>query len=432
MSELSRLDERSLRPGWRRVKLGELSKDETSFADGPFGSSLKTEHYRSSGARVVRLQNIGAGTFLDADKAYIALDHYASLQRHSVEPGDIIVAALGNGARPAGRACLIPMDFGPGIVKADCFRVRLHANSVHGPYVVLALNSEQFLRQVADRMRGATRPRMTLDILRSCTIPLPPLPEQKRIAAMLNEQMASANALHAVAESLLDAARSLNDAFWERFFSSSRADSWPLRRINEVATGERAISDGPFGSHLKTEHYSREGARVVRLQNIGRGEFLNSDKAYVSLDHFSNLTRHAVQPNDIVVAALGDGARPAGRACLVPPDFGPGLVKADCFRIRLDASVALPEFVMAFLNSPRRLRSVNAAMRGATRPRVTLAMLRETRVPVPPLPEQIEAVSKLSAAFAQARSLTKMALETSRAISDLPAKLLAQAFSGAL
>src|ERR1700674_762104 len=97
-----------LPPGWRRVRLAELAKNGEAFADGPFGSNLKTDHYSSEGARVIRLQNIGRGVFLDADKAFVPLRHFENLRRHSVDSGDVVVAALGDGARPAGRACVVP------------------------------------------------------------------------------------------------------------------------------------------------------------------------------------------------------------------------------------------------------------------------------------------------------------------------------------
>jgi type I restriction enzyme S subunit len=65
-----------LPPGWEWTTLGNLA---TSFVDGPFGSKLKTEHYTSDGVRVIRLQNIGDGRFLDDDKAFISPEHAANL-----------------------------------------------------------------------------------------------------------------------------------------------------------------------------------------------------------------------------------------------------------------------------------------------------------------------------------------------------------------
>src|ERR1019366_5130751 len=51
---------------------------------------------------------------------------------------------------------------------------------------------------------------------------------------------------------------------------------WTLASLEELAApSPRSITDGPFGSNLKTEHYTDTGPRVVRLQNIGDGKFQN-------------------------------------------------------------------------------------------------------------------------------------------------------------
>ena len=57
-------------------------------------------------------------------------------------------------------------------------------------------------------------------------------------------------------------------------------EGWTWTTVEQAASPEPAsITDGPFGSNLKTEHYTATGPRVIRLQNIGDGVFVN---AYVS------------------------------------------------------------------------------------------------------------------------------------------------------
>ena len=186
---------------WHWVSLGDLAPQSDAFVDGPFGSNLKTEHYTASGVRVVRLQNIGRGTFLDNDRAFVSPEHFAGLMRHSVVPGDVVVAALGDGARrPAGRACLIPVYFGQGLVKADCFRLRLPKEIITAAYLVYFMNSPQCLARIMEMMRGATRPRVTLGMLRSLSIPLPPLAEQVRIASWLDSAYIAVERARAAAE----------------------------------------------------------------------------------------------------------------------------------------------------------------------------------------------------------------------------------------
>lgn len=200
------------------------------------------------------------------------------------------------------------------------------------------------------------------------------------------------------------------------------------RTLSEIAKDRDAFADGPFGSNLKTEHYTAVGARVIRLQNIGRGEFLDGNKAFISLEHFASLQRHRVHAGDVVVAALGDGARPAGRACLVPGGLGEAVVKADCFRVRVPREVIRPEYLVSYLNSPQSLAAIASLLRGATRPRVTLKMLRELRVPVLATEAQDAVVTTLREQFEAVTTARRAAEERLRAISALPAALLRAAF----
>src|SRR2546430_718344 len=90
---------------------------------------------------------------------------------------------------------------------------------------------------------------------------------------------------------------------------------WRLVTLNDLQADEpRAITDGPFGSHLTSAHYTESGPRVVRLQNIGDGLFQDLP-AHISDSHFQSLRAHEVLPGDLLVASLGETLP---RACLAP------------------------------------------------------------------------------------------------------------------
>jgi len=150
--------------------------EERAITDGPFGSNLKTSHYTDIGPRVIRLQNIGVTYFID-EEAHISEDHYQGLIKHSVETGDIILAALGD---PAPRACSIPSWLGKAIVKADCIRFRTSKNIV-ASYVMYALNSWPTQKRTESIVHGIGRPRLNLGEIKSIAIPLPPIKEQEMI-----------------------------------------------------------------------------------------------------------------------------------------------------------------------------------------------------------------------------------------------------------
>ena len=116
----------------------------------------------------------------------------------------------------------------------------------------------------------------------------------------------------------------------------SLPSGWTYATVGQLAAPEpNAITDGPFGSNLKTSHYTSKGPRVIRLQNIGNGRFQDAD-AHISQEHYEKLLKHSVKAGDLIVAALGTELP---RACLVPPHILPAIVKADCIRFRSHASL---------------------------------------------------------------------------------------------
>lgn len=165
----------------------------------------------------------------------------------------------------------------------------------------------------------------------------------------------------------------------------------PLRRV--------AVSrcDGPFGSGLKSSHYTEQGIRVVRLQNIGHAEFNNSDAVFIAPSHYTTLGDHAVEPEDLLVAGLGDERRPAGRACVAPSFIVPAMVKADCFRFRLFRQRINPEFAALQLTAT----AINASSflsTGATRQRTNLQVTAKRPMAIPPTQEQAAIVCHLNQA----------------------------------
>ena len=163
-------------------------------------------------------------------------------------------------------------------------------------------------------------------------------------------------------------------------------DVMPLRRI--------ALSrcDGPFGSGLKSSHYTEHGVRVIRLQNIGNANFRHSDAVFISDRHSRTLGDHSVLPGDLLVAGLGDSNNPAGRACVAPRNLGSAIVKADCFRFRLDEDRSSPRFLALQLTATATAATALLST-GSTRQRINLQSTSSRAVSLPPLREQ-ERVTK--------------------------------------
>ena len=400
---------------WPEVRLGDVA---IAFQDGPFGSNLKSEHYVEAGVRVVRLQNIGPGSFIDVDRAFVTEEHFARLRKHECLPGDVLIATLGD---PIVRACVQPSSIPVALNKADCLRMRCDPNRAVPEYVAGCLNSGLFQARLAALAHGQTRPRVNLRQVRDAQIPLPPVGEQRRIASVLNQ----ADALRVQRQGSVSLLGSITDGYFLSAFGDPARNerSHPILPLGDVAS---RFADGPFGSSLKSSHYVDEpGVRVVRLQNIGTGEFIDDDAAFISEAHFDRLRVHECRPGDVLVGTMGD---PNLRACVQPAWLDRALNKADCVQIRPDPMVATATWLSGLLNLPSTCRMASGLIRGQTRARLSMGRLRSMLVPVPPLADQHAFAERVDEVRRQRARLERSA----ERLDELFASLQQRAFRGDL
>jgi type I restriction enzyme S subunit len=255
---------------------------------------------------------------------------------------------------------------------------------------------------------------------RSLDIPLPPLDEQRRIARVLDAADALRVKRHETLR-LIDCARAA--VFLEMFGDPApNPYGWPLEPLGSLSL---RFSDGPFGSNLKGSDYVDEGVRVIRLQNIGVGEFDGTDAAYVSPDHFARLSKHECLPGDVLIATLGD---PNLRACQLPESVLKAVNKADCVQMRVDERIATPQYVVGLINQPGLLSRALSLTTGQTRTRISMGRLRSLRVPVPPIETQV----LYTLAIARLNATEAILLRHSAHLDALFESLQQRAFAGSL
>jgi type I restriction enzyme S subunit len=263
-SELPKLPE-----GWCWTSVDQLAAHgSNSLTDGPFGSNLKSSHYTSSGPRVIRLQNIGDGVFLDS-AAHVSPEHFAGLRKHSVEPGDIVIASLGT---ELPRACLVPDSLGPAMVKADCLRFAPHRDLIRPGFAVHALNAAPSRKRAEDLVHGVGRPRIGLTLLRQFPLPLPPLAEQGRILEEIERLLSLVDtttiaARHNAARGATLRLSILKWAFEGRLVDQDPTDE-PASALLERIKAERLAERGAQLSTTAADNKSKNsGRRKARTSN---------------------------------------------------------------------------------------------------------------------------------------------------------------------
>jgi type I restriction enzyme S subunit len=262
--------------------------------------------------------------------------------------------------------------------------------------------SHPFRDMGAGWMYGAGgQKRVPDEFVRNFRTPFPAFDEQRAIAAFLDLETARIDGLIAKKERQIELLQEKRAALISHAVTKGLDPKAPMKPSGIEWLGDvpahweviqlRRITlsrcDGPFGSGLKSEHYTDEGIRVIRLQNIRFAEFDNADQAFIDPDHYRALGDHNVEPGDLLIAGLGDENHPVGRACVAPDHLGTAMVKADCFRYRLCRKKADPTY-FGYLLSTSAADLKGAYASGTTRSRMNLNDTADRAVLLPPLNEQ--------------------------------------------
>lgn len=139
---------------WQWVQVDDLLPARGIF-DGPFGSNLKSSDYTETGARVVRLENIGHLVFHADKRSFVSPEKYESLLKHAVRAGDIVFSSF---VDEKVRVCVLPRDIDDlALAKADCFTLR-PSDVVLPEYLVLQLTCRRTYEALSSAIHGGDAP----------------------------------------------------------------------------------------------------------------------------------------------------------------------------------------------------------------------------------------------------------------------------------
>lgn len=350
-----------------------------------------------------------------------------------IEPGDVIIGMDGdfNVARWRGQRALLNQ-------RMCCLRPGSGADAAFISYLLPFP-----LKVINDLTYSTTVKHLSSIDVRKILLGAPPEPEQRAIAAFLDRETAKIDALAAKKEQLLELLQEKRAALITRAVTKGLDPNVPPKDCGVdwlgqipghwecLALSRASISrcDGPFGSGLKSEHYSIDGVRVVRLQNIGYAEFSGADAAYIDEAYARTLGDHSVLAEDLLIAGLGDEAHPVGRACVAPEDIEPAIVKADCFRFRIDRRRLVPKFA-AYQLSATAEATAGSLSTGATRSRMNLTSTAARKIALPPLDEQQAIIEFVLRETTKIDAMVANVREAIERFKELRAALISAAVTG--
>ena len=159
-------------------------------------------------------------------------------------------------------------------------------------------------------------------------------------------------------------------------------DDWEQGKVSTIITD---IADGPFGSNLKTEHYTDEKeARIIQLSNLSDYGWQEENTKYTTFEHAKEIKRCIVNEGELVMGKM----MPAGLTIMRPNTEKMYVLSSDCVRIKLDNDRVTDKFFLYVTKSNTFLNQINTDSQGSTRIRTSISKIREMDISLPSVTEQ--------------------------------------------
>ena len=334
-------------------------------------------------------------------------------------------------------------------------------------FLFYRLLSSDFVRYAHQNSTGVNHPRTSFKAISDFKIPLPPLAEQERIVARIEELFTQLDAGVAALEAVKGRVRRYRQAVLQAAVTGKLTEIWrrnhteqQIQRVPSILFNEKVVTSnnvaslpkipptwrwispvqlaskdrhaltiGPFGSDLKVSDYRDYGVPLVFVRNIRSGLFNGSNTRYISEEKAERLKAHRVIPGDVLITKMGE---PPGDACLYPDLSPPGIITADCIKLTLDNSFKNRGYFVHAINSRIVKNQIIGITKGVAQKKVSLERFKSVLIPLPPLEELDQIVEELEKRFTIAEHVEKNIELSLRQAARLRQSILQRAFTGKL
>lgn len=264
---MTELDRKILPKGWRWAKLWEVCQRPIPTHDPTRRPDAEFTYVDISGVDNQRKCIVEPKLLLGRDAP--------SRARQAIKAGDIILATT----RPNLNAvALVPKELDNQICSTGFCVLRPIPELLSGDFLFFWVQHPVFVESLSDLVKGALYPAVTDNQVLTQYIPLPPLPEQERIAALLKQRLAAVARARKASEARLAAARALPAAYLKMAFETNPSKGWEFVRLEEVAdllpSKSIALGGDAEVNAITTACLTEEG---FRYEGIKKAKMKSSD-----------------------------------------------------------------------------------------------------------------------------------------------------------
>ena len=369
-------------------------KDHASKIGSGVTPSGGAAAYLDTGVPLLRSQNVHFDGLRLDDVAYIGEDTHDEMGGSKLRPRDVLLNITG---ASIGRCAYVPEDFGEGNVNQHVCIIRPAAKLNH-KFLTYCLSAPWGQDQVFAGFTGASRQGLGQRDLGEIQVPLPPLPEQQRIATYLDASCAAIDAAVAAKRSQLDTLDALRKSIIQRAVTRGIAadaaleptgnvwleqvpHGWKLVALKRIAEIRGGLT---LGKQYEGELVERP---YLRVGNVQDGHLDLADVSVIELPA-SVAAGVELRPNDVLMTEGGDLDK-LGRGHLWRGEIAGCLHQNHIFAVRCFSHKLKPMF-LAYATAAQYGRDYFEATGKKT---TNLANTNATKVgqfpiPLPPLAEQ--------------------------------------------
>jgi type I restriction enzyme S subunit len=321
------------------------------------------------GLPISRIETISHGVVDPNRVGYAGLSEADGLD-WLLQEGDLLFSHI-NSAELVGKCAIYtgqPSNLVHGM-NLLCLRPRRdRLDSVYAKYLI---RSQGFRGKLSSFINKAVnQASVSIGNLRTIQVRVPPVSEQRRIAAILDQAEALRIKRRAALAKLDTLAQSI---FIEMFGDHATIlTKWPTRNLGEI------LDFLTSGSRGWAAHYAESGDLFLRIQNVRRDELVLEDVAFVNAPTTAEARRTKVEPGDVLLSITAD----LGRTAAVPPGIGAAFINQHLSILRTKALV--PRFLSAYLASPMGQQQVMGRNKGGVKAGLNFDDIRSITVPMPP------------------------------------------------
>lgn len=185
---------------WKCVTFRDVAGNVPDYIKtGPFGSSLKGEHWKESGVPVITIGALGEENFIEQNLLFISKEKASELNSYSLKEGDILFSRVAD----VGRSLIIDKKQEGWIMSSNFMRLRIDKRIID-PYIIyLTIKySNNFKSQINRNVNSSGRSVTNTSILNSLYIPLMDCSEQSQIINVFNKNVNALSAISREVDSL--------------------------------------------------------------------------------------------------------------------------------------------------------------------------------------------------------------------------------------